>query len=213
MIGERLMSSRKKLGLTQTELAVEIGDRYNAPMISMVENDSATLLLDGAVKAAQKLGVSLDYLVGLTEDSRPAAELADLVYRLLGELVRVDMTVHRAPEYEALRQSLHELSESLSAPTLPGRAVAFTMPDSSMEPDIGKGELLLVDLSASEMREGAVFAVKLDERLLVRRAIQGTAGGWRLVSDNPAWEPVILPALAFVMGEVLREWPNSSISR
>ena len=32
-------------------------------------------LLDGAVKAARKLGVSLDYLVGLADDPTPSAEL------------------------------------------------------------------------------------------------------------------------------------------
>ena len=37
-------------------------------MISHVESEHSALLLEGAVKAACELGVSLDYLVSLTED-------------------------------------------------------------------------------------------------------------------------------------------------
>ena len=76
MFGQRLVEARRRAGLTQTELAVALGERYNAPMISMVENNHRTLLFEGAVKAAQELNVSLDYLAGLTDDERPAAHLA-----------------------------------------------------------------------------------------------------------------------------------------
>ena len=73
MIGDRLRKARKAAGLAQVELAVAMGDRYNGQMISMVENNHSGLLMDGAVKAAQELGVSLDYLTGLTDDPTPAA--------------------------------------------------------------------------------------------------------------------------------------------
>ena len=45
-------------------------------MISHVESGHSSLLLDGAAEAARKLGVSLDYLVGLTDDSTASAELS-----------------------------------------------------------------------------------------------------------------------------------------
>ena len=51
-------------------------------MISMVENGLANLLLDGAVNTARILGVSLDYLVGLTDEPTPVAQLLDQVNRL-----------------------------------------------------------------------------------------------------------------------------------
>ena len=52
-----------------------LGYRYDQSMISHVEAGHSVLLLDGAVKSPRKLGVSLDYLVGLTEDPTPSAEL------------------------------------------------------------------------------------------------------------------------------------------
>ena len=74
MVGERLAACRKRAGMTQVELAVELGDRYSGSMISNVERSRSNLLLDGAVAAARVLGVSLDYLTGLTDDPAPAAE-------------------------------------------------------------------------------------------------------------------------------------------
>ena len=53
-----------------------LGKRYNGSMISIVEHGRSALLLDGATKAAQTLGVSLDYLTGLTDCREPAATLA-----------------------------------------------------------------------------------------------------------------------------------------
>ena len=76
MLGERLAECRRRAGLTQTELAVAIGKRYNAPMISMVEHGQRGLAFDGVVGAARELRVSIDYLAGLTDDPTPAAELA-----------------------------------------------------------------------------------------------------------------------------------------
>ena len=65
--------------MAQIDLAVELGDRYNQQMISHVENGRSALLLDGAVRAASVLNVSLDWLTGLTDDHRPAAELSRLL--------------------------------------------------------------------------------------------------------------------------------------
>ena len=45
-------------------------------MISAVEHGKSNLLFDGAARAARELGISLDYLAGLTDDPTPAAELA-----------------------------------------------------------------------------------------------------------------------------------------
>ena len=74
MFGERLANSRKRAGLAQVELAAALGDRYDRRMISHVERGRRNLRLEGAVNAARELGVSLDYLVGLTDDPTPAVQ-------------------------------------------------------------------------------------------------------------------------------------------
>ncbi|MDE0109950.1 MAG: XRE family transcriptional regulator [Bryobacterales bacterium] len=79
MIGERLATARRRAGLKQVDLAVALGERYNQSVISAVEHGQSSLRLDGAVRAAQVLGVSLDYLVGLTDDPVPATDRASSV--------------------------------------------------------------------------------------------------------------------------------------
>ena len=82
MVGERLAAARDRAGLTQVDLADALGDRYDQAMISRVEYGQKRLRIDGAVAAARALGVSLDDLVGLTDDPTPAAALAAEVREL-----------------------------------------------------------------------------------------------------------------------------------
>ena len=79
MLGAHLLEARKRAGLSQHQLAVKMGDRYDRSMIGHVEHGRRGLLLDGAVRAAEVLGVSLDYLVGRTEDPTPPRTRARLV--------------------------------------------------------------------------------------------------------------------------------------
>ena len=76
MIGERFALARKRRGIAQIDLAVAMGDRYDAPMISNVEANRRSIRLDGLVNAAMELQVSTDYLLGLTDDPTPANRLA-----------------------------------------------------------------------------------------------------------------------------------------
>ena len=75
MFGERLKQSRKRAGLTQGELADGMGGRYDRSMISHVESGRVNFLTNGLAKAALALNVSTDYLLGLSDDPTPAAEL------------------------------------------------------------------------------------------------------------------------------------------
>ena len=203
MIGERLADARRRKGLTLADLAVALGDRYDHSVLSRVEANKSSLRLDGLIRAASELGVSTDYLLGLTDDPTPAAQLLEQAERVREALIQMEFTGPRASEYAALGQKLYQLAESLGLPKLPDQAAAVTMPDDSMEPNIREGERLLTDREATNFHEGGIFAVRLDEDLLVRRASWDTVGGWRLVSDNPAWEPVLVAAHVVMIGEVL----------
>ena len=83
MLGERIAAARRHRGISQIELAVAMGDRYDAPMISNVEANRRSIRLDGLANAARELQVSTDYLLGLTDDPTPSSRLlAELdVYR------------------------------------------------------------------------------------------------------------------------------------
>ena len=76
MLGDRIAEARKRRGLTQVDLAVAMGDRYDTPMISNVEANRRSIRLDGLANAARELQVSVDWLLGLTDDSTPSARLS-----------------------------------------------------------------------------------------------------------------------------------------
>ena len=76
MLGERIAESRKKLGLTQAELGAGMGERYDQKAVSAVECGRSGLKLDGLVNVAKMLTVSIDYLLGLTDDPTPTPKLA-----------------------------------------------------------------------------------------------------------------------------------------
>ena len=86
MIGERIRKARIERGLMQIDLAVAMGDRYGSSMISQLESGQRSLRLEGAALAARELGVSLDYLVGLTDDSTPSTQLESRLAKAEAEL-------------------------------------------------------------------------------------------------------------------------------
>ena len=67
----RLRQLREDRGLTQSAVADDLN--CDQSLYSKYERGERSLPLDLAVKLAQVYGVSLDYLVGLTEDPAPKA--------------------------------------------------------------------------------------------------------------------------------------------
>ena len=113
-IGERLAEARKRAGLRQVELAVAMGERYDQTVISAVENNRSRLRYEGLFRAAQELGISLDYLFGLTDDPTPAAELSERASSASGDSkpISTDLTEN---EQEALA-----IAQDLRDPLLRG---------------------------------------------------------------------------------------------
>lgn len=73
----------------------------------------------------------------------------------------------------------------------------------SMMPTIADGDEMLVDRAdCRPTRQGAIFVVRLEDGLLVKRVSLGPAGV-KLVSDNPAYRPIIRRSVDIV-GRVVR---------
>lgn len=69
MIGERLSDLRKDAGLTQDELAVLL--KINKHSISSYERDKSEPPDAIKIEIAKYFGVSVDYLLGLTDNPNP----------------------------------------------------------------------------------------------------------------------------------------------
>jgi transcriptional regulator with XRE-family HTH domain len=71
--GSRLLQARKKKGISQEDLAGHLGTK--GPAIGRYERDEMKPSIDAATKMATVLEVSLDWLVGNTDDELDAATL------------------------------------------------------------------------------------------------------------------------------------------
>lgn len=65
LFGEQLLSIRKKKKVSQDELTKQIG--VHAPVIGRYERNEVKPSIDVATNMANALGVSLDFLVGITD--------------------------------------------------------------------------------------------------------------------------------------------------
>ena len=180
--------------MTQTELAVALGDRYSQSMISQVETGRSSLLLDGLVNAAKELNVSTDYLLGLTDDPNPASEGVRVGSATTLEDYAVDFV--RIPREEEVPVPAQG-SLTVAAPfgfafsrveleqgnIDPAYARIFQVQGQSMYPEFPDGSLILVDYQSAALRDNGIYAVRIDERLLVRRLRRDEQGGFAWHTD------------------------------
>ena len=86
---------------------------------------------------------------------------------------------------------------------------AIVVAGDSMEPALRDGDEILVDRRPAPLREG-VHVVRADETVLVKRLDLGQPGYITLISDNPAYRPVMLaPDAVEVIGRVV--WKSGRI--
>lgn len=100
MVGERLYDLRKDFGLTQDELAEIL--KINKHSISSYERDKSEPPDAIKIGIAKFFGVSVDYLLGLTDDPNP--------YN--GKHTVVRLPLHFP---EAAKQSLYDYMDFLNA--------------------------------------------------------------------------------------------------
>ena len=63
-----------------------------------------------------------------------------------------------------------------------------------MRPTITEGDVLLIDTSIRRVRDSAIYVLRLDGVLLVKRLRLRVDGSVDVISDNPAYQPELLTA-------------------
>ena len=182
----------------------------------MVENNHKGLLLDGATKAAQALNVSLDYLVGLTDDPTPAAERDPKVLPFPGpddeyESVRrynaedlrlaagVRAFIDREPQASEIRFRKDWLqTHALAAKNL----MLINVIGDSMFPTIEDGDSVLIDESRRTPRSGRIFSLRTLDGPLVKR-LRKRQGRWWADSDNGEYKPRLMRENDQTLGQVV----------
>jgi transcriptional regulator with XRE-family HTH domain len=198
MIKDRIREKRKALGLKQKELAKLIG--VSAGNVSHWEQGITSPKGTNLLKLADVLKVSPDWLAGDSmNDSQPiksvrnAWELPDDVD--LSDAEFRDIMVPRLDEvskdnylgeanYNKLFPVRKELLQLYSLQ--PRHLGALVMPDTSMEPSISKGDMLLVDTSVKEIERDAkhIYALVKNKTTLLILRVKGDALGKLLWTDS-----------------------------
>ena len=200
-------------------LAAEVGDHYRQSMISMVESGQRSLRLEGAAAAAQALGVSLDYLAGLTDNPAPAARRSDQ-----SPVIEVDPALAPGDVPGARPVPVRELAAAAGGGAVdldetivgylyfrldwldqhalePSQCDVIRVSGESMDPTLPDGCSILVDRSRRRRRHGRIYVARTDEGVVVKRLLY-VRGHWTLSSDNTAWKPRTWPPTAEIIGEV-----------
>jgi len=93
-VGSRIKQLRTERKLTQEELANNLNKRFdikiNKGMISKWESDISEPRLDHAKSMAEYFDVSLDYLIGLSDDIKPIKD-----EKLLSEIEILTQAAHK----------------------------------------------------------------------------------------------------------------------
>ena len=206
-------------GLSQAELATALGDHVQS-MVAHVEAGRRGLRYDALVKAARELGVSLDYLVGLTDDPTPAVQRTGAAHAVAetgvaygpGSLISRPLEVLEvaaaagggAAVFDETPVGLFWFSSDwLERRSIdPTQAKIIGVQGESMEPTLPDGCSILVDCNRREPRQGRLYVLRTEEGLVVKRLGKDDQGRWQVVSDNPGWPPTLLTYGAEIIGEV-----------
>ena len=209
--------------MSQFQLSTELD--CTRTLITNVEAKRISFSAKRWVQAAQALGVSTDYLAGLTDNPAPSATLAEVASRV-SELE--DASAVTTDEEDGHSVDVMELDTAAGA----GAVVDFEqvkdrirfrrswlrkhglvarqckvigVKGTSMKPTLVDGCSILIDLNRRRRIVGRIFVIRTDDGLIVKRAGKSRAGNWQLVSDNPdkqEWPTLRWPADADVIGEV-----------
>ncbi|APG24005.1 XRE family transcriptional regulator [Syntrophotalea acetylenica] len=63
----------------------------------------------------------------------------------------------------------------------------------SMSPTMNDGDLILIDMRSDRIEDSAIYVIEFDEALLVKRIQRRFDGSVAIKSDNPFYEPEIIP--------------------
>ena len=213
--------------MSQRQLATAMGERYDQTVISRVETGQSGLIGEGLCKAAQILGVSMDYLYGLTDDSRPA----DLIARMADPILSGAADCVTIPKVAALVGGVMYGYDDTVVDWLPfprkwleeqgvdpNNCHLLKVSGRLMEPTLPEGSTILIDLSHREFKSNCIYVMELrweyqeelQTALVARRVIwDQRAEDWCYISDAGGYAPSPFLAPPTVVGEV--RWVGRSL--
>ena len=218
VVVENLKAALQKKGRSAYSLATALG--YAPNWFYNVINKERGILLPTLREVAQELGVPIGELVNAPDDPTPAASRnghhtasdngynpdeandQDGIWNLPVREVRpaagsgADVFGEEVVGYVPFRRdwlAYHGID--------PEQADVVRVSGESMEPTLPDGCSILVDRSRRELQPKCIYVLRNEDGLVVKR-VDRNREGWWVISDNPAWLPVMLTEDTDIVGEV-----------
>ncbi len=190
-LGERIRALREARDMTQSDLAKRCGwDSAGQARIGNYEKNRREPNLADLRKIAQALGVSLMDLVNegsnsVGEGVRTPYQPEDFIiinqYSVAGSTGNGHMNDHVEVNggLAFKRAWLHRMGAN------PDDLHVIYAKGMSMEPTILDGDVVLMDESQTEPRNGKIYVIRRpDGELLIKRLVHSVTGRWIIRSDN-----------------------------
>lgn len=216
--GKRIAMAREQMGLNQSELARKLG--VSPQSVQAWESGKNTPRNSKLLSIGQVLGVSINYLMGITDESHVLDDEGnwplDLEARLRGgfgastDALQPDEIVIPRFDVAASMGKGVELSESyvsviqrmtVSIEWLKQQSLSYSSADNlaiitgdgdSMAGTFDHGDALLVDRGVTELKTDAVYVFAIDGEMFIKRLQRMPGGEVRVISDNKLYEPYTL---------------------
>lgn len=176
------MFAEKSLAIVRNAIERHFGGNVRAAALSFGVN-AHTLrrwLLGERVPSLVEIGKALDYIGAMVlepDENLEAFELVSKVEARAGAGSSLVTSEDVEDVYAFRRDFLRNASINAK------QAIMMDVMGTSMEPLIRDKDTILVDQSATDLRDGEIFLVGFGDDLLVKR-LQRTPKGWLLRSEN-----------------------------
>ncbi len=197
MVGERIKKLREERGITRQKLAEIVG--VSTTSLYYIEKGinipSSTLV----AKIAEALGVTTDYLLGLTDDPRPITERAGMK-PLKGKIIPVfdGAAAGNGGKYPDGSSPV----EYIQLPEGVMGEFGVKVYGDSMMPEIVDGDIVVVDRRLEIRNNDRVVVILEDPHCLepcaVVKIYKEVNGSKYLISLNPAYPPILLKEVKFI---------------
>lgn len=216
-LGKRIAQRLKELGWQRNDLIDRVPGLSAQTLSALILRDSKRSEFD--VGIAKALGVQLSWLnSGLGEKllrENGSVTASEVVLIPLSEHTSESSLACILPVNEGL--SINRAWVNVTFPEMQPDADLFVIPARgySMAPTFGAGDLLLADKSVNRVHEDGVYVTRLGDSVRIKRLQERPDGSMLMLSDNPKYEPNIIPPDNLdrlqILGRVLYVWTGKRL--
>lgn len=231
-MGVRVRERRRALGLSQAQLAERVGYRGQSTIREIetggVRKPGKLLELatalgvrpewlsngEGEMEVIVPTGIQRRVVVQASMEHRyedlneavPTADFAELFTLVPRYAVHASAGPGSAVQSEQIVDHLAFKTEWLRAAMglEPNKLALITARGDSMEPAIGDGDLLLLDMRELRTLDPSIYVVRMDELLVAKRLQRLTDGRICIQSDNPLYSSeTVYPHEIHILGRIV----------